>query len=91
MKIFVGNLSSQVTEEQLKHLFEEYGPVKGAKIISDNYTNRSRGFGFVEMESNSDGERAIDKLNNTSFQQQSIVVNEARPRNEEHKPFNKRY
>ncbi len=97
MNIFVGNLSYQTTEEQLKGLFEEFGAVKAAKIITDNYTNRSRGFGFVEMQEKAEGERAVEKLHNTSVNQQTIVVNEARPRTEDrrdnysNKSFNKRY
>jgi RNA recognition motif-containing protein len=79
MTIFVGNLSDQTTENQLQTLFAEVGEVKSVKIITDNYTNRSRGFGFIEMEQ-VDGEKAIEKLNNTTFNTQSIVVNEARPK-----------
>jgi RNA recognition motif-containing protein len=79
MNIFVGNLSDQTTESHLQGLFAEFGEVKSVKIIIDNYTNRSRGFGFVEMEK-TPGETAIEKLNNTSLHSQTIVVNEARPK-----------
>ncbi|XZF15771.1 RNA recognition motif domain-containing protein [Chitinophagaceae bacterium MMS25-I14] len=78
MKLFVGNLSSHTTEKQLEHLFIEFGEVKSATIITDNYTRRSRGFGFVEMENRESAEKAILKLNNTSLQGQTIVVNEAK-------------
>lgn len=79
MNIFVGNLSDQTTENQLQSLFAEFGDVKSVKIIADNFTKRSRGFGFVEMEK-ACGEKAIEKLNNASLHSNSIVVNEARPR-----------
>jgi RNA recognition motif-containing protein len=97
MNIFVGNLSYQATEEQLQNLFAEFGNVKSVKIIKDNYTSRSRGFGFVEMPENAEAEKAIEKLNGSSMDQQVIVVNEARPRTENsrdsfsNKNYNKRY
>jgi RNA recognition motif-containing protein len=90
MNIFVGNLSSQTTEKQLETLFTEFGEVKSVKIITDNYTNRSRGFGFVEMSDKTQAETAIEKLNNSSFNTQSIVVNEARPKTERTDGFNSR-
>jgi RNA recognition motif-containing protein len=80
MNIFVGNLSSQTTEAQLKYIFTEYGDVTSVKIMTDNFTGRSRGFGFVDMPNTGQAERAMDKLNNTSINLQSVVVNEARPR-----------
>jgi RNA recognition motif-containing protein len=80
MNIFVGSLSYQTTESELEQLFSEFGAVSSAKVIMDNYTNRSRGFGFVEMANNDEAKSAIEKLNGTSFMQQTLVVNEARPK-----------
>ena len=97
MNIFVGNLSYQTTEDELKHLFSEYGDVTSVKIMQDNYTKRSRGFGFVEMPVKDQAEMAIEKLNSASVKTQTIVVNEARPRTERRdsfsssKKYNSRY
>lgn len=82
MNIFVGNLSSQTTEQQLTGLFSPFGTVRSIKIITDAFTGRSRGFGFVDMPDNSHAEKAIKDLNSTMFNSQVIVVNEARPRGE---------
>lgn len=81
MNIFIGNLSHETSEKQLHDLFAAFGAVKSVKIVTDNFTRRPRGFAFVEMEERSTGEKAIEKLNNTSVHMQSIVVNEARPKN----------
>lgn len=93
MKIYVGNLSYQTTEEQLSYLFSEFGTVKTAQIVTDNYTKRSRGFGFVEMADKRSGEKAIEKLDKSYFQTQTITVNEARPRTNDRTGYNtsKRY
>jgi RNA recognition motif-containing protein len=96
MNIFVGNLSTEATEKELENLFIEFGPVKTTKIIMDNYTKRPRGFAFVEMENRPDGEKAVEKLNNTSLHQKSMVINEARPQADRkdsfsNKRFNSRY
>lgn len=80
MNIFVGNLSTDTTEEQLNQLFSPFGQVMSVKIISDNYTKRSRGFGFVEMPDKASADQAIEKLNNSSLESQTITVNEARPK-----------
>jgi len=79
MNIFVGNLNHQTTENELRRIFTEFGEVKSVSIVSDKYTGRSRGFGFVVMENNTEAEKAVHKLNNTMVNQQSIVVNEAKP------------
>lgn len=78
MKIFVGNVGDQTTEQQVQQLFAAYGVVKSVAIVTDNYTKRSRGFGFVEMDEREAGEKAIAALNNTFLNKQSIVVNEAK-------------
>jgi RNA recognition motif-containing protein len=96
MNIFVGNLSFQTTEDQLQHTFAEFGAVKTVKVVIDKYTNRSRGFAFVEME-DAAAQQAIEKLNGSYLDRNVIVVNEARPRTEERRDsysgrsFNKRY
>ncbi|WP_212005597.1 RNA-binding protein [Chitinophaga sp. HK235] len=82
MNLFVGNLSGQTTEQQLTALFSPFGIVQNVKVIIDNYTGRSKGFGFVEMPDDAHAERAIRNLNGTSVDAQTIVVNEARPKTE---------
>ena len=78
MNIYVGNISWGLNDQDLENVFAEYGTVTSAKIITDRMTNRSRGFGFVEM---SDGaEAAIEALNGTEFDGRELVVNESRPK-----------
>ena len=76
--IYVGNINYNATAEDLKPLFAEYGEVLSIKIINDRETGRSKGFGFVEMESGA--ETAIEELNGKEFQGRRLRVNEARPR-----------
>lgn len=80
MNIYVANIPWKASEEQLKQLFAEYGEVSSAKIIMDKVTQRSRGFGFVEMPDDGAAQQAISSLNGFSFQGKNLVVNEARPR-----------
>ena len=82
MNIYVANIPWKASEEQLKQLFAEYGEVSSAKIIMDKVTQRSRGFGFVEMADDSAGRAAISGLNGFDFLGKVLVVNEARPREE---------
>lgn len=82
MNIYVGNLSFNVTEEELKGAFAEFGDVTSVKIITDAYSGRSRGFGFVEMSNDSEAETAINELNETSLKGRDIIVNQARPKTE---------
>ena len=82
MNIFVGSLSYDVSESEMKELFEEFGEVTSAKIITDRDTGRSKGFGFVEMTNKADGQEAVDTLNGKDVSGRTIVVNEARPREE---------
>ncbi len=82
MNIYVGNLSYEVTEEDLKEAFEAFGAVETAKIIKDNYTGRSKGFGFVEMPAKDEAESAINDLNDKELKGRTLKVNEARPRTE---------
>jgi RNA recognition motif-containing protein len=86
MNIYVANIPWKATEEQLKTLFAEYGEVSSAKIIMDKVTNRSRGFGFVEMSDDGAARQAITSLNGADFLGKNLVVNEARPR--EDRPSN---
>jgi len=80
-KLFVGSLPWSVNDEELKETFEKHGTVISAKVIADRDTRRSRGFGFVEMESSSDAENAIKALNDSELNGRNIIVNEARSRN----------
>lgn len=80
MNIYVANIPFKATEAELKGLFEQYGEVSSAKIILDKFTQRSRGFGFVEMSDDSAAQAAISALNGFDFMGKSLVVNEARPR-----------
>ena len=82
MNIYVGNLSYEVTEEDLKQVFEAYGEVESVKVIKDYYTGKSKGFGFVEMPAREGAESAIDGLNNTELKGRTLKVNKARPRSE---------
>ena len=80
MNIYVANIPFKATVEQLKGLFEEFGEVSSAKIILDKFTQRSRGFGFIEMSDDSAARQAINELNGADFMGKNLVVNEARPR-----------
>lgn len=78
--IYVGNLSFKTSEDQLQELFSEYGDVTSAKIITDRETGRSRGFGFIEMNDESEATEAIDDLHEADFMDRALVVNKARPK-----------
>ena len=80
--IFVGNLSFNTNEDELRQLFEAHGQVDRVSIMTDRDTGRSRGFGFVEMASNEDGDKAITALNGSQVGGRTINVNEARPKTE---------
>jgi len=80
MNIYAGNLSYDISEDDLKGAFEEFGEVTSAKIISDRYNGRSKGFGFVEMPSDDEGKAAIEALSGKELGGRALVVNEARPR-----------
>ena len=80
MNLYVGNLSYDMSEENLRTEFAEYGEVQSAKIITDKFTGRSRGFGFVEMNSDDEGKKAMEALTGKDFEGRELVVNEARPR-----------
>jgi len=82
MNIYVGNLQYGVTEDELKELFEEFGEVMSVKIITDKYSGRSKGYGFVEMSNNNEAKKAIDSLNEKDLRGRNIRVNQAREREE---------
>lgn len=80
INIYVGNLSFDASEGELKGMFEAYGEVDSAKIITDQFTGRSRGFGFIEMSNREEGLKAIQELDSKNVGGRSLKVNEARPR-----------
>lgn len=82
MQIYVGNISYNTTEESLESLFGTYGTVGSVKIITDRETGRAKGFGFVAMDNDSEGQKAIDELNGQDFDGRALRINEARPREE---------
>ena len=82
MNIYVGNLSHEATEENLKEAFEVFGEVNTVRVIKDNFTGRSKGFGFVEMPAKAEAQAAIEGLNGKDLKGRSLNVNEARPRSE---------
>jgi len=79
MKIYIGNLPFEARDEELRELFAAFGAVASSKVIIDNSSGRSRGFGFVEFDDPSHGKAAIAAINGTEFGGRSLVVNEARP------------
>ena len=80
MRIYVGNLSFDTTGSELESAFQAFGTVDSADLVSDRYSGRSRGFGFVEMSNNSEAEAAIQAMNGKELQGRALTVNEARPR-----------
>ncbi len=85
LKLFVGNLSFNTTEDELKELFAQAGTVQSVTIIKDKFTNNSKGFGFIEMSSNDEAEKAIAQLNGKDLNGRNLSVAEARPPRE-HRP-----
>ena len=84
-KLYVGNLNYAVTEDQLKELFTQCGTVTDVVIISDKYTNRSKGFGFVEMSDPSEAQKAIETLNGNEFEGRTLKINLARPKTQDNR------
>ena len=80
MNIYVGNLSYQASDDDLRAAFEAFGQVSSAQVIKDKFTGRSRGFGFVEMPDNAEGQKAIEGVNEQEIAGRPVRVNEARPR-----------
>ena len=83
MKIYVGNLSYEVTEQGLRQEFEAFGAVDSVSVITDKYSGRPKGFGFVEMASVSEGQAAITGLNGKVLKERTLTVNAARPRSDD--------
>ena len=79
MNIYIGNLSYGVTEDNLRSLFKEFGEIESVKVIMDRFTGRSKGFGFVEMPSNSEADQAIKALNGKFIEGRNIKVNQTNP------------
>ena len=84
-KLYVGSLPYSTTEQELTELFSQYGSVQSAKMITDRYTGQSRGFGFVEMATGEEAQKAIAALNGSALGGRTLVVNEARP--QEKRPY----
>lgn len=82
MNIYVGNLASDVKDEELKDLFTQHGKVDSVKIIRDMFSQTSKGFGFVEMPGRAQAQKALDELNTLEFKGKKLIVNEARPQKE---------
>jgi len=78
-KLYVGGLPYSITEGRLQEIFEAHGTVESARVISDKFTGQSRGFGFVEMSSGGEAQKAIEALNGTQLDGRTLVVNEAKP------------
>jgi RNA recognition motif-containing protein len=87
-KMYVGNIPYNATEEDLRELFSEYGEIESLKIMQDQFTNRSKGFGFIEMVNEEDAKKAIATLNGKDFKGKSLTVAEARPQ-QKRQGFNK--
>ena len=82
MNIYVGNLSYSATEDQLRDLFAEFGQVESVSVITDRATGRPRGFAFVEMPDDAEGQKAIDEINGKELDDRALKINMARPRSE---------
>jgi len=89
MNIYVGNLSYNTQEEDLKEMFEAYGEVESVKIITDKFSGRSKGFGFVEIADEAQALKSIEELNNSEVDGRNIVVNKAREKTENRRNFNR--
>ncbi|MBV6646101.1 MAG: RNA-binding protein [Cyclobacteriaceae bacterium] len=89
MNIFVAKLGRNTTSDSLRELFEQYGEVSSAKVIMDRDTGNSKGFGFVEMDDDSEAQQSIDALNESQFEGSTIVVKKARPREDNGGGYNR--
>lgn len=88
MNIYVGNLSKEVSDQDLQNLFAEYGSIKSVKVIRDLFSGESKGFGFIEMPGVSEAQKAINELNTKELKGKKLVVNEARPKTDARKGGN---
>ena len=82
MNIYVGNLAYTVTESELQEAFSEFGEISSVRLVSDKFSGKSKGFGFIEMPNNSEADAAINALNESSFKGRDIKVNQAKPKEE---------
>ena len=89
MNIYVGNLPFKVEEDDLRKVFEAYGVVDSVKIITDKFSGRSKGFGFIEMPDDDDAKKSIEELNNSELEGRNIVVNQAREKTDNRRNFNR--
>ncbi|WP_372775858.1 RNA recognition motif domain-containing protein [Mangrovibacterium sp.] len=90
MNIFVGNLNYNITEDDLREIFEEYGELSSVKLISDKFTGKSKGFGFVEMADDAEAKKAIEELNGAEVEGRTMVVNESIEKKREPRDNNRR-
>lgn len=86
MRIYVGNLTYSVTDDDLREVFGEYGELASAEVIKDKFSGQSKGFGFVDMPNSAEAETAIKELNESLFKGRKLTVNEARPREAQSRP-----
>ena len=92
MQIYVGNMSYNTSEDNLKELFGQYGEVSSVKIITDRETGRAKGFGFITMDTDSEAKEAIEALHQKEYDGRTLTINEAKPREERpRREFNNRY
>ena len=84
MNIYVGNLNYKVDENDLEDIFQDYGTVSSSRIITDKFSGKSKGFGFVTMENQDEAKKAISELNGAEFEDRDMIVNEAKPKKTEY-------
>ena len=87
MNIYVGNLNYKVDENDLEDIFQDYGTVSSSRIITDKFSGKSKGFGFVTMENQDEAKKAISELNGAEFEDRDLIVNEAKPRKTENNRY----
>jgi RNA recognition motif-containing protein len=86
-KLYVGSLPYSTTEDELRGLFESFGPIESVRIITDKFTGMSKGFGFVEMENADDAQKAVEGMNGKQLNGRTLIVNEARPEQRRDRSF----
>ena len=87
MNIYVGNLNYKVDENDLEDIFQDYGTVSSSRVITDKFSGKSKGFGFVTMENQDEAKKAISELNGAEFEERDMIVNEAKPRKTENNRY----
>lgn len=91
MKLYIGNLSYSTTEEEIGQLIAQYGTADSIELIKDRHTGQSKGFGFIEMNNNSEADAAIKGLNETNFKGRKLKINQAQPRSNKNRGGRRRY